>query len=59
MAEERGLVVDVEGFDRAMHEARERSRSAQTKVLVCFHFLVHVHISLNSVWYVGYAVIKY
>lgn len=32
MAEEKGLVVDVKGFDRAMEAARERSRSAQTKV---------------------------
>ncbi|KAL2545633.1 Alanine--tRNA ligase [Forsythia ovata] len=31
MAEERGLAVDVEGFDIAMDKARERSRSAQNK----------------------------
>lgn len=31
MAEERGLTVDVKGFDDAMEEARERSRSAQNK----------------------------
>ncbi|KAM2655228.1 hypothetical protein EV1_010900 [Malus domestica] len=31
MAEERGLIVDVEGFNNAMDEARERSRSAQNK----------------------------
>ncbi|CAJ1933811.1 unnamed protein product [Sphenostylis stenocarpa] len=31
MAEEKGLVVDVKGFDSAMETARERSRSAQTK----------------------------
>ncbi|GAB4832095.1 hypothetical protein Ancab_006115 [Ancistrocladus abbreviatus] len=31
MAEERGLIVDVKGFNAAMDEARERSRSAQTK----------------------------
>ncbi|KAI3810043.1 hypothetical protein L1987_19650 [Smallanthus sonchifolius] len=31
MAEERGLVVDVEGFNTAMNEARERSRNAQNK----------------------------
>lgn len=31
MAEERGLAVDVEGFNIAMEEARERSRSAQNK----------------------------
>lgn len=32
MAEERGLVVDFEGFNSSMEEARERSRSAQNKV---------------------------
>lgn len=32
MAEERGLLVDVDGFNKAMEEARERSRSAQNKV---------------------------
>nr|XP_043618703.1 alanine--tRNA ligase [Erigeron canadensis] len=31
MAEERGLVVDVEGFNTAMDEAREKSRNAQNK----------------------------
>ncbi|PWA51613.1 alanyl-tRNA synthetase [Artemisia annua] len=31
MAEERKLVVDVEGFNLAMSEARERSRNAQNK----------------------------
>ncbi|KAK4436125.1 Alanine--tRNA ligase [Sesamum alatum] len=31
MAEERGLSVDVEGFNMAMDKARERSRSAQNK----------------------------
>lgn len=31
MAEERGLTVDIEGFDSAMTEARERSRNAQNK----------------------------
>ncbi|KAE8654796.1 Alanine--tRNA ligase [Hibiscus syriacus] len=31
MAEERGLVVDVEGFNNAMDEAREKSRSARNK----------------------------
>lgn len=31
MAEERGLVVDIEGFNNAMNEARERSRNAQNK----------------------------
>ncbi|KAK4761778.1 hypothetical protein SAY87_029662 [Trapa incisa] len=31
MAEERGLVVDIQGFNIAMEEARERSRNAQNK----------------------------
>ncbi|KAK9275218.1 hypothetical protein L1049_022480 [Liquidambar formosana] len=31
MAEERGLLIDVEGFNNEMDEARERSRSAQNK----------------------------
>ncbi|XP_023527072.1 alanine--tRNA ligase-like [Cucurbita pepo subsp. pepo] len=31
MAEERGLLVDTQGFNNAMDEARERSRSAQNK----------------------------
>lgn len=33
MAEERGLVVDVDGFNNAMDEAREKSRSARNKVI--------------------------
>lgn len=33
MAEERGLAVDVEGFNVAMDQARERSRNAQNKVI--------------------------
>lgn len=33
MAEEEGLLVDVEGFNVAMDEARERSRNAQNKVV--------------------------
>lgn len=33
MAEERDLIVDIEGFNVAMDAARERSRSAQNKVL--------------------------
>lgn len=39
MAEEKGLLVDVKGFNSAMEAARERSRNAQTKVsclLQCF-----------------------
>ena len=35
MAEERGLVVDVEGFNNAMDDARERARTARGKV--CIH----------------------
>ncbi|XP_050943638.1 alanine--tRNA ligase-like [Cucumis melo] len=31
MVEERGLLVDTQGFNNAMDEARERSRSAQNK----------------------------
>ncbi|MBA0855228.1 hypothetical protein Goshw_010860, partial [Gossypium schwendimanii] len=31
MAEERGLIVDVDGFNNAMDEAREKSRSARNK----------------------------
>ncbi|CAL5323547.1 unnamed protein product [Camellia sinensis] len=31
MAEERGLAVDIEGFNIAMNEAREKSRNAQNK----------------------------
>lgn len=31
MAEERGFLVDVEGFNQAMEEARERARSARGK----------------------------
>ena len=33
MAEERGLVVDVEGFNKAMDESRDRARAARIKVL--------------------------
>lgn len=36
MAEEKGLLVDVEGFNSAMEAARERSRNAQTKVSLHF-----------------------
>jgi alanyl-tRNA synthetase len=32
MAEEKKLQVDVEGFNKAMEAARERSRTAQNKV---------------------------
>ncbi|WOL19049.1 alanine--tRNA ligase [Canna indica] len=32
MAEERGLIVDVEGFNAAMEEARQKARSARSKV---------------------------
>lgn len=40
MAEERGLHVDVEGFNNAMDEARERSRNAQNKVSGVFCLLI-------------------
>lgn len=46
MAEENGLEVDVEGFNFAMDEARERSRNAQNKVLgflICSPSSVHPH----------------
>ncbi|KAG1327523.1 putative Alanine--tRNA ligase [Cocos nucifera] len=33
MAEERGLTVDVEGFNVAMEEARQKARSARNKVV--------------------------
>ncbi|XP_027355094.1 alanine--tRNA ligase isoform X1 [Abrus precatorius] len=39
MAEEKGLVVDVKGFNSAMEAARERSRNAQTKVSYLFECL--------------------
>ena len=39
MAEERGLLVDVKGFNSAMEDARKRSRNAQTKVLYLSEFL--------------------
>lgn len=41
MAEERGLMVDVNGFNKAMNEARERSRNAQNKVTIDTTFFVH------------------
>lgn len=47
MAEERGLRVDVEGFNNAMDEARERSRNAQNKVSgVCFVSSTFVNLIL-------------
>lgn len=42
MAEEKGLLVDVEGFNSAMEAARERSRNAQTKVSWFFEFIFEV-----------------
>ncbi|KAG6520179.1 hypothetical protein ZIOFF_017217 [Zingiber officinale] len=36
MAEERGLTVDVEGFNIAMEEARQKARSARSKVCVFY-----------------------
>lgn len=48
MAEERGLTVDVEGFNIAMEEAREKARSARNKVefFCCFYiwFIRNSHI---------------
>lgn len=49
MAEERGLVVDKEGFDIAMNEARERSRNAQNKV--CSPVL-YILTSINALVYI-------
>jgi alanyl-tRNA synthetase len=34
MAEELGLVVDVDGFNNAMDEAREKARTARGKVCI-------------------------
>lgn len=51
MAEERGLVVDVDGFNKAMEEARERSRSVQNKVFqLFFYFLLKEYLMLNLTW---------
>jgi hypothetical protein len=36
MAEEMGLKVDKEGFNRTMEEAREKARGARGKVLFFF-----------------------
>lgn len=53
MAEERGLIVDVEGFNSAMDEARERSRSAQNKVSSACPLLYVVHNGLKSSKVIG------
>lgn len=45
MAEEEGLLVDVEGFNVAMDEARERSRNAQNKVVEFLRCLSHFRTS--------------
>jgi len=37
MAEEKGLTVDVEGFNNAMDEARQKARSARNKVYLLSH----------------------
>lgn len=47
MAEERGLLVDIEGFNNAMEEARERSRSAQNKVLYVVHSVLRILCAYN------------
>jgi alanyl-tRNA synthetase len=53
MAEERGLLVDVKGFNNAMDEARERSRNAQNKVLrvhiTCSSYTSEYYISKNYI----------
>lgn len=52
MAEERGLVVDVEGFNKAMDEARERSRNAQNKVqYLLYTRLQQAHYQVCSLVY--------
>ncbi|XP_039070700.1 uncharacterized protein LOC120217699 [Hibiscus syriacus] len=43
MAEERGLIVDVEGFNNAMDEAREKSRSARNKKLLSWMLMLPLH----------------
>lgn len=45
MAEERGLLVDVDGFNKAIDEMKERSRSAQNKVFQLPFFLFDVQIT--------------
>jgi hypothetical protein len=42
MAEEKKLQVDVEGFNKAMEAARERSRTAQNKVSCLLQCLFYV-----------------
>lgn len=39
MAEEQGLLVDVDGFNKAMKEARDISKNAQNKVSNCLTYL--------------------
>lgn len=46
MAEEKGLTVDVGGFDIAMEEARQKARSARSKV--CFFCLFFLEDGLND-----------
>lgn len=40
MAEERGLSVDVEGFNIAMEEARQKARTARSKVCSALFFVL-------------------
>ena len=42
MAEEKGLLVDVNGFNSAMEAARERSRNAQAKVSYLLEWLFSI-----------------
>ena len=44
MAEEKGLAVDVEGFNNAMDEARQKARSARNKV-----YLVYINLDFSLV----------
>ena len=44
MAEERGLIVDIDGYNAAMEEARQKARSARNKVLFEEHMIrLHNH----------------
>jgi alanyl-tRNA synthetase len=47
MAEERKLSVDVNGFNVAMEEARQKARNAQNKVL--YHICLSKLICTNPI----------
>lgn len=48
MAEEMGLKVDKEGFNRAMEEAREKARGARGKVCFLLHLVWVMKLGLLS-----------